>query len=50
MIINAEGIIIRLEVNGISKMGRNTQGVTLMKIDGENKAVAISLVDKEDED
>lgn len=50
MIINAEGIIIRLEVNGISKMGRNTQGVTLMKIEGENKAVAISLVDKEDED
>ncbi len=50
MIINSEGIIIRLEVKDISKMGRNTQGVTLMKIDGENKAVAISLVDKEDED
>lgn len=50
MIINSEGIIIRLEVKDISKMGRNTQGVTLMKIEGENKAVAISLVDKEDED
>lgn len=49
MIINSQGIIIRLKVKGISQMGRNTQGVTLMRIDEENKVVAISLVHKEED-
>ena len=33
MIITTEGIIIRLMVNGISKLGRNTSGVKLINVD-----------------
>jgi DNA gyrase subunit A len=31
-----------LNVNGISEMGRNTQGVTLMKIENEDRVVAVA--------
>ncbi|MBE6082929.1 MAG: DNA gyrase subunit A [Tissierellaceae bacterium] len=42
MMISLSGIIIRLNVNGISEMGRNTQGVTLMKIENEDRVVAVA--------
>lgn len=45
MIVSSDGIIIRLEVKDISRMGRNTQGVTLMKLNDENRVVAIALVE-----
>jgi len=42
MMISLSGIIIRLNVNGISEMRRNTQGVTLMKIENEDRVVAVA--------
>jgi len=49
MLISNEGIIIRLETKGISKMGRSTRGVTLMKTKTEQKIVSLALVPKAEE-
>ena len=49
MLISNEGIIIRLETKGISKMGRSTRGVTLMKTKTEQKIVSLELVPKAEE-
>ena len=42
MLISLNGIIIRLKVGDISKMGRSTQGVTLMRIEEDDKVVAVA--------
>jgi DNA gyrase subunit A len=42
MIITDTGIIIRLKVNNISVLGRNTQGVTLMRTSEGGKVVSIA--------
>ncbi|NPV27963.1 MAG: DNA gyrase subunit A [Firmicutes bacterium] len=44
MIISGEGIIIRLNVEDISQMGRATQGITLMRLDPKDKVVAVAKV------
>ena len=50
MIISMEGIMIRLRVSDISVQGRNTQGVTLMRLDEGDKVVAVAnIVGEEDE-
>ncbi|HSH34768.1 DNA gyrase subunit A [Schnuerera sp.] len=49
IMISMSGIIIRLISKGISTMGRNTQGVTLMKINNENdKVMAIAKYAEEE--
>ncbi|MTI72023.1 MAG: DNA gyrase subunit A [Firmicutes bacterium] len=50
MVISFMGIIIRLQVSGISQMGRSTQGVTLMKVGKEDRVVAMAKIDAQDED
>ena len=50
MLITATGIIIRLKVNGISILGRNTQGVTLMRTSEGGKVVSIAKLCQEDDD
>lgn len=50
MLINSDGIIIRLNVDAISVLGRATQGVTLMKFDNAVSLVTIAKVPKEDEE
>ncbi|ACM59174.1 DNA gyrase subunit A [Caldicellulosiruptor bescii] len=40
MLCSTEGIFIRLEVSQIPVQGRNTQGVKLMRIDGDNIKVS----------
>lgn len=40
MLINTEGIIIRMMVSGISKLGRITSGVKLIDLDGDKVKVA----------
>ena len=50
MIITTHGIIIRLDVNSISQMGRVTKGVKLINLKDDNKVASISLVDKEDDE
>ncbi|WP_432662107.1 DNA gyrase subunit A [Wukongibacter baidiensis] len=44
MIINTSGIVIRLEVKGISRFGRSTRGVTLMRIKEDDSVVSIAKV------
>ncbi len=50
MLITSEGKIIRMPVGGIPTLGRNTQGVRLVRV-GENETVRAieSLAEKEDE-
>ncbi len=50
MIITDKGIIIRLDINAISTMGRVTQGVRLINLKDESKVSSISVINKNDED
>lgn len=47
MMISLEGIIIRINVEEVSKLGRSTQGVTLMKVKIDNKIVALAKISGE---
>ncbi|MBQ2967486.1 MAG: DNA gyrase subunit A [Clostridia bacterium] len=49
MLITSGGTIIRTAVNGISRMGRATQGVMLMRLGEEEKIVSITLAQHEEE-
>lgn len=42
MIASSEGIVLRVPVEGISVMGRNTQGVKIMNIAGKDKVSALA--------
>ena len=44
LLINNDGTIIRLEVGNISKLGRNTRGVILMKTEEGQFIVSIALM------
>ena len=48
MIITKNGIIIRLDINNISLMGRVTQGVKLINVKDDNFVTSVSLIDKEE--
>ena len=48
MLISSEGTIIRMEVSGISILGRATQGVTLMRTTNSNKVVSIARIEMEE--
>ncbi|MBK5244057.1 MAG: DNA gyrase subunit A [Eubacteriaceae bacterium] len=47
MMINNQGVVIKLEGNDITAVGRNTQGVRLMKLKPEESIKTISKVYKE---
>ncbi|MCM3732013.1 DNA gyrase subunit A [Fictibacillus nanhaiensis] len=49
MIITAKGIIIRMNISGISQMGRNTQGVRLMSMNDSNHVATVAVVEREEE-
>ncbi|AXM88881.1 DNA gyrase subunit A [Anoxybacillus ayderensis] len=46
MLMTAGGVMIRMAVSDISVMGRNTQGVKLMRLDGENEQEYVATVAK----
>lgn len=48
VVVTSRGIIIRQAVNEISIMGRYAQGVTLIKIDPDDKVVSLARTVKED--
>ena len=48
MIITDNGMIIRMDVTNISKMGRVTKGVRLINLKDNSKVASISVVDKEE--
>ena len=50
MLISLEGIMIRMSVADISRLGRNTQGVILMKLQENDKVVAAAHLVNKDED
>jgi DNA gyrase subunit A len=50
MLITDTGIVIRLNVKDISVLGRNTQGVTLMRTSDGGKVINIAKILNEDEE
>ncbi|MEL6190215.1 MAG: DNA gyrase C-terminal beta-propeller domain-containing protein, partial [Myxococcota bacterium] len=50
MIITAKGTIIRMECRDISVLGRNTQGVRLVRVSGEDRVQAVSMLEDPEED
>ncbi len=49
LLINNDGTVIRLSIDGIPKMGRSTRGVTLMRTDTEQKIVSVALLPQSEE-
>ena len=47
MLISTKGIVIRTPVSGIPAMGRDTQGVTVMKVEPGDRVASISSIIKE---
>ena len=48
MLINSNGVIIRIRANEISKSGRTTQGVKIMKVEDGDEIVSFAKVLDED--
>jgi DNA gyrase subunit A len=49
MIINKSGIMIRTSVSALRVMGRNTQGVRLIRLNDEDEISSIAKIEKEEE-
>ena len=48
LVITQQGMIIRMQTNGVRAIGRATQGVRLIELEGDDKVVSIArLVEKE---
>ena len=50
LVISASGMVLRTQVGAISQIGRQTQGVIVMRIAGEDQIVAIAPVVLEESD
>src|SRR5439155_13250763 len=51
LLITQQGMIIRMPTNDVRSIGRATQGVRLIEIEGEDKVVSVArLVEKEEDD
>jgi DNA gyrase subunit A len=50
MLITQDGMIIRINVSGVRVVGRSTQGVKLMDLDGEDRLVAVAKLAESDEE
>jgi len=50
MLITAQGVMIRMDVNDISTTGRNTQGVKLIRLQDGEFVSTVAKVEKEDEE
>ena len=49
MLVSDQGTLVRTSVDGVSVLGRNTQGVTLIKVDKKEKLVGVArIVDESD--
>ena len=50
MIINSDGVIIRIRANEVSTSGRSTQGVKIMRVNEEGRIVSFAkVVDEENQ-
>ncbi|MBR5239043.1 MAG: hypothetical protein IKW04_00525 [Clostridia bacterium] len=50
MIITSAGVVIRLKAEDINTVGRNTQGVILMRPDADVKVVSVARAPREEEE
>lgn len=50
MLINSDGIIIRISAADVSRLGRSTQGVRIMKVEEDANIIALAKVIREDEE
>lgn len=50
MMITQKGIVIRIQGEQISRIGRATQGVTLMKVGSKDRLVSMALIDSTQND
>ena len=50
LLINSEGVIIRIKAKEVSKLGRATQGVKIMRTDEDIEIISIAKVIREDEE
>jgi DNA gyrase subunit A len=50
MLISVNGTATRTSVNGISRMGRNTQGVTVMRLRDGDRLSSVALVAEQPDD
>lgn len=48
MLISQNGVLIRTPAQGISTIGRNTQGVRVMKLDEKDKVISIAKIVQEE--
>lgn len=49
MLISKSGIVLRTRLSEISEIGRNTQGVRLMNLDGQDEVAGIAIMIAEDD-
>jgi len=50
MLINSDGILIRIEAKDVSKLGRATQGVKIMKVGDDAQIIAMAKIASESDD
>lgn len=50
MLINSDGIIIRMKASEVSRLGRATQGVKIMSVNEDSNIIAMAKVAKDDMD
>ncbi len=43
MIISEDGVVVRTPVSGISRLGRSTQGVSVMKVADDDRVTAVAI-------
>ncbi|MBQ5636104.1 MAG: hypothetical protein IIV08_00940, partial [Selenomonadales bacterium] len=49
MLISTDGIVIRIKVDEISVISRNTQGVKVMRTDSDDRVAAIAIAERKTE-
>ena len=49
MLISTEGIVIRINVDEISVISRNTQGVKVMRTDSNDRVAALAIANRKTE-
>ena len=49
LLINSEGTIIRIRADEVSKLGRATQGVKIMRTDDDTDIISMAKVIREEE-
>jgi len=50
MVITRNGIIIRMAVADVSTMGRNTQGVRIISLKGDDRVIGVARIENDEED